>query len=268
MKVKEVLEILEQEGSWVHRDVKTRDHLLVGSEDAIVHKIGVCWVATNKAIQEAIHQHIDLIITHENPFYHCSTQMYTVAMKAAEEKRKLLEQHHIHVYRCHDVWDCIRVCGVADQWAKRLGFAFEPREQVSYYQAANINEMSCGELAAHTAACLYEDGEEGVYVFGNPAKKVRRVAIGTGAATCVYEMLKFQPDAVIVSDDGITNYDAAQFALDQDLPMIVVNHSVSEMAGLKAMVPWLREQIKQANITYLDEGYAIHYYLGNKTKIC
>lgn len=33
--------------------------------------------------------------------------------------------------------------------------------------------------------------------------------------------------------------DAAQYALDHGIGMVVVNHAAVERAGLKAMVPWL-----------------------------
>lgn len=260
MKVYEIMQLLETQGTWVHRSLRTRDHLLFGDQNQDVHRIGVCWVATKQVLQEAMEKQIDLIISHENPFYQCSTQMYTAAMLAAEEKKQLLRTYGISVYRCHDVWDCIREFGVVDQWAKRLGFAFEPRKQSDYYVAANIPEMSLGELAQHTADVLQQDHEGGAYTFGDPKKQIHRIVIGTGAITNLYEMLEYQPDALIVSDDGIHTFDVAQYALDQSLGMVVVNHSACERAGLKAMVPWLQERIQGVDVSYLEDGFAIHYY--------
>lgn len=90
---------------------------------------------------------------------------------------------------------------------------------------------------------------------------IRRIAIGTGAATDLYELLPLHPDAVIVSDDGITSYDAAQYALDHGIGMVVVNHAAVERAGLKAMVPWLQERMKDAEAVWLHDGFHIHYYM-------
>lgn len=262
MKVKDVMQLLEAEGTWVRRNFKTRDHLLHGSEETTVHTIGVCWVATMQAIQEAVKQQVNLIITHENPFYQCSTQMHTAAFEAAQKKRRLLEQHGISVYRCHDVWDCIQTYGVADQWAKLLGYTFAERRQESYYQAADIPETSLENLAKHTCAVLQNDHEEGVYVFGDAASRIKRIAIGTGAATDLYEMLDFHPDAVIVCDDGITNYDAAQYAVDHSIGMVVVNHAAVERTGLKAMVPWMKAHMQNPDTVWLEDGFHIHYYIG------
>lgn len=50
MKIKDVIEILKQEGTWVRWNRCTRDRILFGDENQEVKKIGVCWVATNKII--------------------------------------------------------------------------------------------------------------------------------------------------------------------------------------------------------------------------
>lgn len=260
MRIKDITAMLEKEGSWVSRDIITRDHILFGDDEKDVTKIGVCWVATKKVILEAIREEISFIITHENPFYQCSTRMNTAAIISAEEKKRLLKEHGITVYRCHDVWDLMPEAGVADQWAKRLGFAFEKRVITSFYQAADITPMTAGALALHTTNVLKQDGQQGVYLFGNPDQMVQRVVIGTGAATNVYQMLGFNPDAVIVSDDGINNYDAAQYAIDQNIPMIVVNHSCCEVAGIKAMATYLTEKLPGISTCYLDAGYHVSYF--------
>lgn len=260
MRIKDITTMLEKEGTWVSRDIVTRDHILFGSDETEVTKIGVCWVATKKVILEAIKQGIHFIISHENPFYQCSTRMNTAAIISAEEKKKLLKEHDITVYRCHDVWDLIPEAGVADQWAKRLGFAFEKRVISSFYQAADITPMTTRALALHTANVLKQDGQQGVYLFGDSDKIVQRIAIGTGAATNIYQMLGFDPDAVIVSDDGINNYDAAQFAIDQNIPMIVVNHSCCEVAGIKAMAAYLNRRLPEVRSYYLDAGYHVSYF--------
>lgn len=263
MRIKAITTMLESQGSWVPRELLTRDHILYGDEEKEVRKIGVCWVATMQVINQAIAQDISFIITHENPFYQCSTRMNSAAMVLADEKKKRLHDHHITLYRCHDVWDLLPEVGVADQWARRLGFAFEPRKGTSFYQAATIPPSKVKALALHTANVLKQDGQGGVYVFGNTEKIVRRIAIGTGAATNLYEMLKYHPDAVIVSDDGINNYDAAQYAIDQELPMIVVNHSCCEVAGIKALAQYLNHHFPKITASYLEDGYKVAYYCNN-----
>lgn len=264
MQVCDVIRLLKQQGPWVDWQGKTRDRLLVGDRKQAVKRIGVCWVATRQAIAAAIEQEIDFIITHENPFYQCSTQMNSAAYEAAQVKRQLLQEHGISVYRCHDVWDRIGEYGVVDQWAKRLGYPLDDYDPLSYYRIMHCKPQSLSHLAQHVSNVLEEDGAGGVYLFGNSHRTVQRIVSGTGAITDLYEMLKYEPDAVIVSDDGVRSFDAAQYVLDHDLGMVVVNHAACERAGLKAMVPWLNKRIHDAAALYVDDGFLIRYYTNHQ----
>ena len=70
---------------------------------------------------------------------------------------------------------------------------------------------------------LKDDGEEGVYVFGNVNKEVSHLAIGTGAGTDIFEMLEFNPDVVIVAD-------------------------------------YFNDKLPDLDVEYLEEGYRISYF--------
>ena len=67
MKIKDVIEILKQEGTWVRWNRCTRDRILFGNENQEVTKIGVCWVATNKVIEKALEKGINFIISSMSP---------------------------------------------------------------------------------------------------------------------------------------------------------------------------------------------------------
>lgn len=59
MKVKHIINHLVEKGTWVDWD-ETRDIILSGTDSLDIEKIGVCWVATNKVIEQAIKQNIHL----------------------------------------------------------------------------------------------------------------------------------------------------------------------------------------------------------------
>lgn len=256
MKIKNLIEQLTANAPWVNYN-ETRDIILCGSEDMDADRIGVCWVATNKVIDQAIEKGIHFIISHENPFYHMTTGPKKLAHESVKRKLARLNAHDITVYRCHDLWDMIPEVGVADMWAKRLGFDFT-RVTSSYIQHATIPETTVRELAAHVADCLKQDGENGVYVFGDVDKKVSAIGMGTGAATDIFKMLDKQHcDVCIVADDGISNFYQAQYAIDNDLPLIVVNHSCCEIAGIKSMEQYLQNRFPELSVSYLEEGYTV-----------
>lgn len=256
MKIKEITSFLSKDAYWMNPN-ETRDILLCGDAEQDVSRVGVCWVATNQVIDQAIKRQISFLISHENPFYHFATAPKRLAHLSVQDKMARLREHHIAVYRCHDAWDMMPEVGIADVWAKSLGFDFT-RSVPSYIQHADIKEQTVEDLARHVARCLKPEGENGVYVFGNVKKRVSRLGMGTGAATDIFKMLDTRPcDVCIVADDGISNYYQAQYALDQDLPLIVVNHSCCEIAGIKSMASYLQQQLPDLEVSYLEEGYTV-----------
>lgn len=256
MRADEVIARIEAEGSWVDW-CHTRDIVLAGDPGREVARIGVAWMATMAAVREAGRRHVDLFITHENPFYAPTTQPFRIVERLREEKRSLINRTGMVVYRCHDLWDKIPSVGVADQWARALGLRCR-RDFSSYNQHATIDETPLGVFAARCADALAPYGEDAVGVFGDLERLVREIGLGTGAATDICEMLKEPCDACIVADDGISNYHDVQIALDAGVSLIVVNHACCEKPGIDSMVFWLRDKFTDSDVVRLDEGYTIH----------
>ena len=172
MKVQDVIAHLEKVGYWVNWD-KTRDVVLHGSTDKEITKMGVCWVATKEVIEQAKHAGINFIISHENAFYEQTTSPTRQVLESANEKRKLLDEGDITVYRCHDVWDMMPTYGVADIWSKDIGLDFEPRVVNSYNSYANVN-MTVKELAQKVANAVSKYEQEGIQVIGNLDKSKKK----------------------------------------------------------------------------------------------
>lgn len=262
MEIKNIIGLLEEQGSWVDWQ-RTRDMILHGRAHRDVDRMGVCWVATRRAIEEAVRRDIHFIISHENPFYQCSTATPRLLREEIQRKKELLDAGDITVYRSHDVWDKLPRYGVADRWADRLGFPFQ-RKTDSYLQFAEVEPMTVKQLAEHIACALTADGEDGVYALGDVDRTVRRISMGTGAATDIFAMLQRETDVLIVSDDGITNYTEGQYVLDRGIPMIVVNHAGCEICGLKGMKEYFQEVMPKVETVYLEEGYRFRYFIGRK----
>ena len=262
MKVIDVIKHLESVGHWVNWD-KTRDVVLHGSVDKEITKMGVCWVATKQVVEQAKALGINFIISHENMFYEASTSPQRQLLESSNEKKRLLDEGDITVYRCHDVWDMIPEYGVADIWSKDIGLDFEPRVVNSYNSYANCY-MTVKEFAQKVANAVYKYEQAGIQVIGDMDRKLSRIAIGTGAATNIFSMLKQNPDAVVVSDDGVTNWIAIQWCIDNDLPIIIVNHASCEIGGLMQMVKYFNDVMPELDVTYLYEGYKVQVVCGEE----
>ena len=53
MKIKEIIDHLESQGTWVNWN-KSRDFVYYGDVENEIDKIGVCWVVTNHVLKQAI----------------------------------------------------------------------------------------------------------------------------------------------------------------------------------------------------------------------
>ena len=254
MQAKDIIKHFEDAGPWVNRQ-HTRDVVLAGNPEIEVKKVGVCWMMTNKALKLAIDAGVNFIITHENPFYEASTVQHHLYSQSAHAKRMLLEEHSICLYRCHDLWDRIPEVGIADIWARTIGLSFEKRKLSSYNSYAHFPAVSVKEIAKKVAAAVAPYGQQAVQLYGDPEQLVSSLVIGTGAAIDVNNMLMDQPvDAIVTSEDGCKSYEGVQYCLDNNIPVICVNHAQSEMAGLESLVDYLKQQF-DVPCEYLPEGY-------------
>ena len=93
--------------------------------------------------------------------------------------------------------------------------------------------------------------EQAVRVVGDPAAKVSRMAVGTGAITRLAEMHALAPDVVLATDDGISTTAAGLWSLDLGIPMLVVNHATAELPGMMALVGYVERHFPGIPAQYL-----------------
>lgn len=255
MKVKDIINDIHSVTPFVNYD-NTRDRILVGNKENDVHKLGVCWVATKKVLDEAKKQGIDFIITHENFLYVEGTHIYTGYFDAKQEKIKFCLENKITVYRLHDGWDLFPEYGVADRLAKLMNINFEPRDIKSFVQIANINKtMTVLDIANKIANGLKEYGCDHVDILGDKNQLVNKLAIGVGAATDLPTMELMGADCFVLADDGSNNWIEQQYCLDKNYPVILFHHSTNEMAGIDGMKDYFFSKYKDLEVIRLTEGY-------------
>lgn len=255
MKIIELIEDFKKNVTWVNYNF-TRDQILAGDENQEVKKIGVCWVATRKVLEEAKEKGINFIISHENFLYVEATSMYSGYLKSRNEKKKFCQENGIVVYRLHDGWDQFPEYGVCDSLAKSLGLDFEPRDIRSYNQICRVNEKyTVRQLAEKFSDALSPYGCDYVEVLGDPERKVANFAIGVGAATNIAQMHLMGADCVMLADDGGSNWVEQQWLLDNEFAAIICHHSTNEMAGIDGMQKYFSQHYPEYEVIRLHEGY-------------
>lgn len=250
MKASEIMEHFQQAGHWVDWS-NTCDHFLFGEPAKEVKGIAISWIPTNEAILEAHEKGCNLFITHEPAFYPGYEKTIS-GQQLIKQKKDLLSKLDITLMRCHDTWDRMPEFGIPDAWASFLGFETEERAVESFFKICILESVSverAAQMVAEKIRCL---GQDVVLIFGDRKRMVRRMAIGTGAITFLPGMYDLKPDVILATDDGMNFWTGGLWALDIDVPLIIVNHATSEKPGMQAMADYLRDIYPSTVLEYID----------------
>ncbi len=249
-------------GTWVDWG-GTVDTFKTGGPQTAVLGIAVAWQSQWPALKAAHEAGCNLFITHEPTFYvHRDDDPGLYADEHLEAKRAWLAETGMVVYRCHDVWDVMPEWGVRDTWARGLGLAGPPLAEDArrYYGLYPVLPQTLRTLAGSLAARLQDLGQREVQFVGDGERRIRHLAIGTGAACRVPAMAALRapdgvtPDALLVTDDGMSFWADGSWAIDRDIPLLVVNHATAEEWGMRSLAVYLRRQFPDVPVRHLSQG--------------
>ena len=241
MKAIDLRKHMQQIGTWVNWQ-NTADIFIAGDPNTEVERVAVAWQSRTAALRKAVEMGCGLFVTHEQTFYH----ERQVAGKGEQqpyelEKRKLIDDSGIVILRCHDTWDRVPELGIVDSWAAHLGLT--DRISAGKFEAVYAAPApTLLQLAEYVAAKTANLGQDSVEMVGEPGAKITKVAIGCGAGTNYRKMLELGADAIIGSDDGMRYWADGSWALDRKLPLVLVNHCVSEEPGMKNLAAYISKQ--------------------------
>ena len=233
----------------------TVDTFKAGDPQAEVTGVAVGWMGYTWALQRAVELGCNVFVTHEPTYYnHWDTDEAVFEWAPVAEKRRWIEDSGIVVMRCHDVWDQVKDIGIPDSWARMLALG-EPVAGDGYYRVYDVSGHTGRSLARQIATHTQRLGQPGVQLVGPPDKAVTRVAIGTGAITPFVELVQtYGVDMVICSDDGFVMWRDGALAIDIGLPVVVVNHPVSEIHGIERLAEHLRAALPEVPVHYVAQG--------------
>jgi putative NIF3 family GTP cyclohydrolase 1 type 2 len=118
----------------------------------------------------------------------------------------------------------------------------------------DVRGHTARSIAQQVANRTKELGQDAVELAGPPDVAVSRLAIGTGAITPFPQFLDiYDADVAICSDDGFTYWHAGALAVDLGVPVIVVNHAVSELHGIKLLAAHLKERFPDVPVHHISQ---------------
>jgi len=249
MKAIDIHKHLKSVGTWADWEGLTCDGFKYGDPQTEIEGIAVGWISTLSALREAVDSGCNMFITHEPTFYsHMEDDKSVFDYPNAKEKVRFLDETGLVVYRCHDVWDVFPEIGIVDSWAEGLGLEGKPLKTQKYYAVYEIGPIKVIDLAKRIGKRVKELGQDTVQVVGDMEKSVSRLAIGTGAITNVRTMFDMGADVILATDDGISFWRDGAWALDLDLPLLVVNHETAEIWGVRNMADYFKKTSPQLKV--------------------
>ncbi|MDO8587187.1 MAG: Nif3-like dinuclear metal center hexameric protein [Armatimonadota bacterium] len=253
MKAVDLHNHMRQVGTWVNWE-DTVDRFIIGSSDTEIKGIAVAWQSRTSALKKAIESGCNLFVTHEPTFYrHRDNDENVFKQPFAAEKRKLIEDNGLVIYRCHDVWDQMPKIGIVDSWAAHLGLGKKLNSE-KFHSVHESPKPTLLELAQHVAAATSYLNQNYVEMVGNPDRKVSKVGIGCGAITNYYTMMGLGADVIIGSDDGMRYWYSGAWSLEQGTPLIIVNHPTAEEPGIRNLADYLETQFRQVKTVFIPQG--------------
>jgi len=274
MKAQDILNHFKSNGSWVDWE-KTVDQILFGDSDMEVNGIAVSWMPIFSNLETAVEKNCNIFITHEALFaakidengniIDCpiikDLHARWIAGKRKLEKDDIwikkmewLEEKNLTVIRCHDFWDSYPDIGVHGAWAKWLGYTKPPIKVDNYYELHEIQETTLEELCKEILEKIRPLGQDSIQVIGDLDKKISRITLGTGAASNYRDMHAFGGEAIILTDDGTLLWESGQWAKDTGIPLIIVNHSLSEEPGMHSLAKYLKKIFPDIPVLQIPVG--------------
>lgn len=211
--------------------------LMIGDYNQDVKRVLVSLEANEAVIDEAISNHVDLIITHHPFLFSKMNQINTGSVKGSLTLK--LIQNQIAVYSMHTNYD-IAFDGMNDAFLKIIGFAaqdtFHPASAQDWYIQANGGKtpglgrictldlpMTLADLSRYVKEKL---NMSCIRFVGDANASIRKIAVITGAAADYYPEAQAAGADVLISGD--MKYHIAQDALDSKMNVIDCGHFETE----------------------------------------
>lgn len=248
MECKKVIEILEKQSPKSYACDWDNVGLLVGREDKEIQKIYIALDATDEAIEEAIANGADMLLTH-HPMIFKGMKRVTQEDFIGRRIIRLIQNDMVY-YAMHTNFD---VMGMADLAADYLGISdTRVLEITSVSETGEEGIGRYGSLKKEMTVreCCEEVKQafslENVKVFGDLERKVKTAAISPGSGKSVISnALQAGVDVLITGD---INHHEGIDAVAQNMTVIDAGHYGVEHIFIPYMEQYLKREAKELEI--------------------
>lgn len=265
MRLKTIMNCLEQLSPLRYAEEWDNVGLLVGDENQEIHHIMIALDASDYVIKEAVRQKADLLLTHHPMIFRPVKQVTTQTMTG--RRILTLAGNQIAYYAMHTNFDIKG--GMAELAAARLGLqASEPLDVTVIENGIPEGIGRVGSLSEPQS--IWEIAElvkrkfdlKNVMLYGNPDRRVQRVAISPGSGKSEIEKaLQAGAELLITGDIG---HHEGMDAVDNGLEILDATHYGLEHIFVSFLASYLTEQLRPGSeavgewkLTEMDSGSPI-----------
>lgn len=254
----------------------TVDRIIIGNPETVARKIGTCWLPNWETCRKAVAAGVNVLITHEPTFYTHrdlgevpgfleNKSDYTKAqyLSQIEKKKKWINDNGLVIIRNHDTLDALQERGIPFAFGQFLGFSnSDIIASRIYYNVYKFNKQPASSFARTIAGKLKELGQPGIAFYGDPAREVSSVGVGTGWICDPMDYADLKPDVFIAIDDVIRTHIQTVYSEDTGHPLIVINHGVSEEMGMRSLNQIIREKYPEMEVLHFSQGCTYEWITG------
>jgi putative NIF3 family GTP cyclohydrolase 1 type 2 len=255
---------------------KTVDRFIIGDPGTVIKKIGTCWISDWKTCKKAVESGVNVLITHEPTFYthwdldekegdYFASPEYTkqLYLKQVDKKKKWINENGLVIIRNHDTLDALKEKGIPFAFGQFLGFnSSDIIASRTYYNVYKFNKQTASAFAGSLAGKLKELGQPGVAFYGDQAREVASVGIGTGWICDPMDFADLKPDIFVAIDDVIRTHIQTVYAEDTGHPLIVINHGVSEEMGMRRLNQIIKQKFPDFEVIHFSQGCTYKWITG------
>lgn len=239
--------------------VNTVDTLKTGDPQQKVQAVATTFLATTEVIERAIERGVNLIITHEPTFYgHTDETQWLEGDPVYEAKRRLIEEHHIAIWRFHDYLHSLQPDPTISGLLKTLDWTTYVSPEQPF--VCRLPPRALSDLVHEIKSRL---GLASVRVVGDLKMTCESIGILVGA--CGGDMQigalgRLALDVLVCGE--IHEWETSEYVRDamrlgHSQALIVIGHSVSEEDGMREIIPWLEARLPGVPITFIPTGHPL-----------
>lgn len=281
MKVSEIIERIksyykgtDENGQAIDSE-KTRDKILFGNPNQDCTGIVIsCWPSVH-VIQEAISKNVNLIISHEALFWNHGD--HTAWLEESNnsaylEKKRLLEEHGIVVWRNHDYIHSGMPLDNGQRYTDGIFYGTMKKMEWDKYlteddtnpMAFTLPERSVTDIAKEWVKKLNVNGAK---IIGDPDTKVSKAEITyhiLGKDNYLIEKINQENIDLVIAleavDFTVVEYIHDSNLLDEGKALLTIGHFNMEEPGMEYMLEYLPGVIDDSvPVYYVQSGDMYHY---------